>query len=47
MIARKLLIPLLLGSLAVSLAGCGESPGTRALSGGVGGAGAGALTAPR
>lgn len=39
---RKLLLPLLLGSLALGLAGCGYSPGTRALTGGAIGAGAGA-----
>jgi hypothetical protein len=40
--SRKLIIPLLLGSLALGLAGCGYSPGTRALTGGAIGAGAGA-----
>lgn len=40
--ARKLIIPLLLGSIAIGIAGCGYSPGTRALTGGVLGAGAGA-----
>ncbi len=39
---RKLLVPFLLGSLALGLAGCGYSPGTRALTGGAIGAGAGA-----
>jgi hypothetical protein len=43
MIVRKLLIPLLVGSMAVGLAGCGETPGTRALTGGAIGAGGGAL----
>jgi len=40
--ARKLIIPLLLGSIAIGIAGCGYSPGTRALTGGALGAGAGA-----
>ncbi|HUC17679.1 MAG TPA: hypothetical protein VMA37_08325 [Acetobacteraceae bacterium] len=39
---RKLFVPLLLASLALGLAGCGYSPGTRALTGGALGAGAGA-----
>ncbi|HWA78776.1 MAG TPA: hypothetical protein VG848_00560 [Acetobacteraceae bacterium] len=39
---RKLLVPLVLASLALGLAGCGYSPGTRALTGGAIGAGAGA-----
>ena len=39
---RKLIIPLLLGGLALGLAGCGYSPGTRAVTGGLIGAGAGA-----
>ena len=39
---RKLLIPVLLGSMALGLAACGETPGTRALSGGALGAGGGA-----
>ena len=43
MIVRKLLIPLLVGSMAVGLTGCGETPGTRALTGGAIGAGGGAL----
>jgi osmotically inducible lipoprotein OsmB len=40
--ARKLIVPMLLGSLALSLAACGNNPGTRALTGGLIGAGAGA-----
>jgi hypothetical protein len=43
MMVRKLLIPLLLGSMTLGLAGCGETPGTRALTGGAIGAGGGAL----
>jgi osmotically inducible lipoprotein OsmB len=39
---RKLIVPLLLGSLALGLTGCGNSPGMRALTGGAIGAGAGA-----
>lgn len=39
---RRLVVPLLLVGLALGLAGCGNSPGMRALTGGVIGAGAGA-----
>jgi osmotically inducible lipoprotein OsmB len=39
---RKLIIPLLLGSIVLGLAGCGYDPGTRAVTGGLIGAGAGA-----
>jgi len=39
---RRLIIPFVLGGLALGLAGCGYSPGTRALTGGALGAGAGA-----
>lgn len=40
---RKLTFPLLAGLAALSLAGCGYSPGSRALSGGAIGAGTGAI----
>jgi Flp pilus assembly protein TadD len=40
---KKLVAPVLLASLALSLAGCGYTPGSRALSGGAIGAGAGAI----
>jgi osmotically inducible lipoprotein OsmB len=39
----KLTLPLLAGLAALSLAGCGYSPGSRALSGGAIGAGTGAI----
>jgi len=39
---RKLIIPLLLGGIVLGLAGCGYDPGTRAVTGGLIGAGAGA-----
>ena len=39
---RKIAFGLALGSLLSVLAGCGESPGTRAVTGGLLGAGAGA-----
>ncbi len=42
MIRRLILIPALLSGLALGLAGCGNSPGTRAVTGGLIGAGAGA-----
>lgn len=42
MMVRKLIVPLLLGSMALGLAACGETPGTRALTGGALGAGGGA-----
>ena len=40
---RKILTAVVLSGLAVGLAGCGYSPGSRALSGGAIGAGAGAI----
>jgi hypothetical protein len=40
---RKLTFPLLAGLAALALAGCGYSPGSRALSGGAIGAGTGAI----
>jgi hypothetical protein len=40
---KKLIAPVLLAGLALSLAGCGYTPGSRALSGGAIGAGAGAI----
>ena len=40
---RKILAAVLLTGLALGLAGCGEQPGTRALSGGAIGAGTGAI----
>ncbi len=40
---RKVLTLAILASLAFSLAGCGYSPGSRALSGGAIGAGSGAI----
>lgn len=42
MIRRLIIIPALLGGLVLGLAGCGYSPGTRAVTGGLLGAGAGA-----
>ncbi|MGH7106488.1 MAG: hypothetical protein ACREF0_10600 [Acetobacteraceae bacterium] len=42
MIRRLIIIPALLGGLVLGLAGCGYSPGTRAVTGGLIGAGAGA-----
>ncbi|MDA8050260.1 MAG: hypothetical protein M0002_09675 [Rhodospirillales bacterium] len=39
---RKLILPALLAGLAFGLAGCGYSPATRAVTGGLIGAGAGA-----
>lgn len=39
---RKITLMLMAGTLAVGLAGCGRSPGMRALTGGALGAGAGA-----
>ena len=41
--SRKLLTPVLLAGLALSLAACGYTPGSRALSGGAIGAGTGAI----
>ncbi|MCF3947844.1 hypothetical protein AiwAL_08060 [Acidiphilium sp. AL] len=41
--SRKLLTPALLAGLALSLAACGYTPGSRALSGGAIGAGTGAI----
>lgn len=43
MTLRKMLLPALLCALAPVLAGCGYSPGSRALSGGAIGAGTGAI----
>jgi osmotically inducible lipoprotein OsmB len=40
---RKLSVPTLLTALAIGLAGCGYTPGQRALSGGAIGAGTGAI----
>lgn len=40
---RRLLLPVMLTGIAVSLAGCGYTPGQRALSGGAIGAGTGAV----
>jgi len=40
---RKLSAPAILAAAAISLAGCGYSPGSRALSGGAIGAGSGAI----
>lgn len=40
---RKLLAPVLIAGMAFSLAACGYTPGSRALSGGAIGAGAGAI----
>lgn len=40
---KKLVAPALLAGLVLSLAGCGYTPGSRALSGGAIGAGAGAI----
>lgn len=42
-VSRKLLAPVLLGGLALGLAACGYTPGSRALSGGAIGAGTGAI----
>lgn len=42
MIRKFIIIPVLLGGLVLGLAGCGYSPGTRAVTGGLIGAGAGA-----
>jgi len=42
MTMRRLIIPLLLGSIAFSMSACGYDPGTRAVTGGLLGAGAGA-----
>lgn len=42
-IFRRLLLPVTLAGIAVSLAGCGYTPGQRALSGGAIGAGTGAV----
>jgi hypothetical protein len=39
---HKIAVALTLGGLLATLAGCGESPGTRAVTGGLLGAGAGA-----
>jgi len=39
---RKIMVGALLGSIALSLAACGEDPGTRAVTGGLMGAGVGA-----
>ena len=39
---RKIMLGVLLGSMALSLAACGDDPGTRAITGGLMGAGAGA-----
>ncbi len=39
---RKMTLSILAGSLMLALAGCGYSPGTRAVTGGALGAGAGA-----
>ncbi|MDE2581233.1 MAG: hypothetical protein KGL52_06340 [Rhodospirillales bacterium] len=43
MTLRKVLVPAMLTGLALALAGCGYSPGSRALSGGAIGAGTGAI----
>ena len=40
---RKLTTPAILAAMALALAGCGYSPGARALSGGAIGAGTGAI----
>lgn len=42
MLRKLIIIPVLLGSLALGLGACGYSPGTRAVTGGLLGAGAGA-----
>lgn len=42
-IGSYIVVPLLLGGLALGLAGCGYTPGQRALSGGGIGAGTGAI----
>jgi hypothetical protein len=39
---RKIMVGALLGSMALGLAACGEDPGTRAVTGGLMGAGVGA-----
>jgi osmotically inducible lipoprotein OsmB len=39
---RKIVLGALLGGMALGLAGCGDDPGTRAVTGGLIGAGAGA-----
>jgi osmotically inducible lipoprotein OsmB len=39
---RKFVLSALLGSMALGLAACGDDPGTRAVTGGLMGAGAGA-----
>lgn len=39
---RKIMLGTLLGSMALGLAACGDDPGTRAVTGGLMGAGAGA-----
>lgn len=40
---KALLVPVLLSTIALGLAGCGYTPGSRALSGGAIGAGTGAI----
>ncbi len=40
---RKIIVPVLLSTLVLGLAGCGYSPGHRALTGGAIGAGGGAI----